>query len=212
MNRVDKILKTTTTGPREQVAVITHQRVSKRAPIGVPRLHSQPLDVIIADRVVTNHKVPPKKAKYDVNGPIFRNEASIAWHTSIVGGFLRILSETFKTLVRPRSSRSERSSPGLTAGTGGLQGVGATKQWIFEHIAFPMMVLFGKAQSAENGARKFADCLIGKLGKNGELLGAPEGKALGKLQDQKPMNPALTDPVLIRAFWNILEEAVGTVD
>ncbi|MCP5071258.1 MAG: SDR family NAD(P)-dependent oxidoreductase [bacterium] len=100
-------------------------------------------------------------------------------------------------------------TPGLTAGTKGLNGVGKFKQWMFENVGFPMMVLLGKAQTAEQGARKYADCLQGKIGHNGDLIGAPEGTALGHLQDQKPMNPSLTDANLRREFWAIVEEVLG---
>jgi len=100
-------------------------------------------------------------------------------------------------------------TPGFTAGTKGLKGVGAFKQWMFENIGFPVMVALGKAQSAKQGARKFADSLEGKVGKNGDVIGAPEGTALGAYTDQKPMNPGLTDPAIRDAFWNILEEVTG---
>lgn len=100
-------------------------------------------------------------------------------------------------------------TPGLTAGTKGLNGVGAFKQWMFEHIGFPLMVLLGRAQTAEQGGRKYADCLQGKIGGTGDLIGAPQGTALGELQDQKPMNPALTDAGLRDEFWRIVEAVCG---
>jgi len=100
-------------------------------------------------------------------------------------------------------------TPGLTAGTKGLNGVGAAKQWMFEHVGFPLMVLLGKAQTAAQGGRKFADCLQGAVGANGDLIGAPEGVAIGALQDQKTMNPALTDVALRERFWAVLESVCG---
>lgn len=100
-------------------------------------------------------------------------------------------------------------TPGLTAGTKGLSGVGAFKQWMFENIGFPLMVWLGKAQTASQGARKFVDCLEGAVGRNGDLIGAPEGTALGELVDQKPMNPGLTDPALRDSLWGLLEQVTG---
>lgn len=100
-------------------------------------------------------------------------------------------------------------TPGLTAGTNGLQGAGAFKQWAFEKIGFPLMVAFGKAQTAQQGGRKFADCLQGTIGDNGDLIGAPEGTALGALQDQKPMNPGFTNVELRRELWRVIEDACG---
>lgn len=100
-------------------------------------------------------------------------------------------------------------SPGLTAGTRGLAGVGRFKRFMLERIGFPLMVLLGKAQSPRRGARKYADCLEGRVGHGGDLIGAPEKTALGKLVDQKPMNPALTDPALRRELWGIVEEVCG---
>lgn len=100
-------------------------------------------------------------------------------------------------------------TPGLTAGTGGLEGIGAVKQWFFENVGFPLMVWFGKAQTAADGGRKFADCLLGEVGENGDLIGAPEGATLGPLVDQKPMNPCLTDPELRDELWRIVEATCG---
>ncbi|MCP4100786.1 MAG: hypothetical protein GY750_05080, partial [Lentisphaerae bacterium] len=45
--------------------------------------------------------------------------------------------------------------------------------------------------------------------KNGDLIGAPEGKALGKLVDQKPMNSALTNHQFRDVFWEITNEVGG---
>ena len=53
------------------------------------------------------------------------------------------------------------------------------------------------------------DCLAGKYGQSGDLIGAPEGKALGKLVDQKPMNSGLTNFQLIEAFWDITTSFCG---
>ncbi len=61
---------------------------------------------------------------------------------------------------------------------------------------FPIMGLLGKVQSPEAGARKNADCIEGQIGKSGDLLGAPEGVAIGELVNQKPMHPGFTTPVL----------------
>lgn len=100
-------------------------------------------------------------------------------------------------------------SPGLTAGTNGLRNVSQPKRFIMEKIGFPIMKLFGLAQSPEKAAGKFTDCLVGIYGKSGDVLGAPEGKTLGKLVDQKPMNNGLTNLQFINAFWDIIEETCG---
>jgi nucleoside-diphosphate-sugar epimerase len=100
-------------------------------------------------------------------------------------------------------------TPGMTYGTDGLKGLSGFKRWFAENVAFGLMKLMGIAQSPAQGGRKFADSISGKIGKNGDLIGAPEGKALGKLTDQKPMNPNFNNPVLINEFWQILEELFG---
>ncbi|MCP4448999.1 MAG: SDR family NAD(P)-dependent oxidoreductase [Myxococcales bacterium] len=101
-------------------------------------------------------------------------------------------------------------SPGLTAGTAGTASAGTFKNFIAQKIAFPIMRLLGKAQSPSDGGRKNADCLLGKVGENGDILGAPEGKALGTIVDQTPMNPAFSNKELRDEFWAILKEDFGT--
>ena len=100
-------------------------------------------------------------------------------------------------------------SPGLTAGTQGLDKVPNPKRFIMKHIGFPLLQLLGLAQGPKQAARKNVACLAGEYGKNGDLIGAPEGKALGKLVDQKPMNPALTNHLLRDAFWEIVTKSYG---
>ena len=100
-------------------------------------------------------------------------------------------------------------SPGLTSGTKGLRDVPNPKRFIFENIGFPLMNLFGIAQSPKQAALKYVDCLDGKYGKSGDLLGAPEGKTLGKIVDQKPMNAGLTNYQFRQAFWEIVLETLS---
>jgi NAD(P)-dependent dehydrogenase (short-subunit alcohol dehydrogenase family) len=100
-------------------------------------------------------------------------------------------------------------SPGLTAGTAGLKAAPPLRRWILENLGFPLMQLLGKAQSPRAGARKYADALLGRVGRRGDVLGAPEGKALGPIVDQAPMNPALTDDELADTVWRLAEEATG---
>ena len=97
-------------------------------------------------------------------------------------------------------------SPGLTSGTKGLRNVPNPKRFIFEKIGFPLMNLFGVAQNPKKAAQKFVDCLDGKYGESGDLLGAPEGKALGNIVDQKPMNSGLTNYQFRQAFWEIVNK------
>ena len=100
-------------------------------------------------------------------------------------------------------------SPGLTSGTNGLRDVPNPKRLFFEKVGFPLMKLFGIAQSPKQAAQKYVECLEGKYGKSGELLGAPEGKTLGKIVDQKPMNAGLTNFQFRQAFWEIVVEICG---
>lgn len=97
-------------------------------------------------------------------------------------------------------------SPGLTAGTNGLRDVGQPKRFIMEHIGFPFMKLMGIAQGPKQAGQKYVDCLLGKYGVNGDLLGAPEGKTIGKIVDQKPMNNGLTNLQFREAFWEIIQD------
>jgi len=100
-------------------------------------------------------------------------------------------------------------TPGLTHGTQGLSGAPPLRRLFLEKVGFPLMAALGKAQSPRDGARKYADCLVGKIGRNGDIIGAPEGTALGELTDQRPMNPAFDDATLSAELWRILEEIDG---
>lgn len=102
-------------------------------------------------------------------------------------------------------------SPGLTSRTNGLRDVKNPKRFILEKIGFPIMELFGLAQSPVKAAEKYVTCLNGEYGQSGDLIGAPEGKAIGKLVDQKPMNPGLTNSQFIETFWNITNKACGEI-
>ena len=97
-------------------------------------------------------------------------------------------------------------SPGLTYGTQGLNGTSPLRRWFMQNIGFNIMRLLGKAQSPRNGARKYADCIAGIIGQNGDVIGAPEGTALGKLVDQIPMNRAFSNKALRDEFWTITNE------
>ncbi len=95
-------------------------------------------------------------------------------------------------------------SPGLTSGSAGLIKLPLVKR-IFMSLFFEMLSLIGKSQNPKEGARKYADCLEGKIGENGDLLGAPEGKSIGTISDQTPMNQNFSNEYLINEFWTILE-------
>ncbi len=100
-------------------------------------------------------------------------------------------------------------SPGLTAGTSGLQNVPNPKRFFMEKLVFPFMMLIGLAQSPKQAAKKYVECLEGSHGESGDLIGAPDGKALGKLVDQKPMNSGLTNHQFIETFWDIAVKVGG---
>ncbi|ANQ51336.1 SDR family NAD(P)-dependent oxidoreductase [Flammeovirga sp. MY04] len=100
-------------------------------------------------------------------------------------------------------------TPGLTYGTNGLAAKPAIERFFLEKIGFGMMALFGIAQSPKAAAQKYVDAIEGRYGKNGDVLGAPDKKMLGKITDQKPMNEALTDAALIDEFWHIIKENFG---
>ena len=100
-------------------------------------------------------------------------------------------------------------SPGLTYGTDGLQGLSPAKKWFMKNIMFNIMRLIGQAQSPDDGGRKFANAINGSLGVNGDLLGAPAGKAIGRITDQTPMNPDFSNQEYIDEFWMILEDLFG---
>ncbi len=102
-------------------------------------------------------------------------------------------------------------SPGLTSGSEGLKNLPFMKRAVFGAM-FGFMNLIGMSQTPQKGGRKFADCLNGKIGKNGDLLGAPAGKAIGKISDQSPLNSAFTNQGLIDELWTILEEVTGPFD
>ena len=97
-------------------------------------------------------------------------------------------------------------SPGLTARTNGLDQLPNPKRFVIKKIGFPVMNLLGMAQSSKQAAEKYVACLAGKYGNNGDLIGAPEGKAIGKLVDQKPMNTSLTNHMLRDAFWEVTRQ------
>ena len=97
-------------------------------------------------------------------------------------------------------------SPGLTGGTRGLDRVKNPKRFVMKNIMFPLLTLIGFAQNKRKAAKKNFDCLDGVYGTTGEILGAPEGKALGRIVDQKPMNAALTNRNLIDGFWDLVQE------
>ena len=100
-------------------------------------------------------------------------------------------------------------SPGLTSRTNGLQHVHNPKRFLLERIGFPFMELIGIAQGPKAAAQKYYDALNGSYGENGDLIGAPEGKAVGKLVDQKPMNLALTNHALRDALFDFVKSNIS---
>lgn len=100
-------------------------------------------------------------------------------------------------------------SPGLTYGTAGLSSLSPIKQWFMQKIGFGIARLFGLAQSPKDGGRKFANCIEGKIGNHGDVLGAPNKKTIGKITDQTTMNAALNDQTYYDVLWDILEQVDG---
>ncbi len=103
-------------------------------------------------------------------------------------------------------------TPGLIAGTGGTTGMPAWKEVLFQRVAFPILVALGRAQWPEAAAARCVDCLAGRVGRHGSLLGAPEGTALGPLTDQTPMHPRFTDTAFQDAVWEVCVAAAGEVE
>ena len=91
-------------------------------------------------------------------------------------------------------------TPGLTHGTNGLASQSPLKRFIAEKIVFGITGLLGVSQSPKQGAEKYVSALLGEYGKNGDVLGAPEGKVLGPITDQKGMNPTLKDESVMDAM------------
>ncbi len=102
-------------------------------------------------------------------------------------------------------------TPGLTYGTNGLADTAPIQRFFMEKIMFPIAGLLGFAQSPMQGAQKYVDSLLGKYGSNGDVLGSPEGKVLGPIVDQKPMNKHFTDMEFQTGFLGMLETEFGAI-
>lgn len=100
-------------------------------------------------------------------------------------------------------------TPGLTTQSAGLGEHLPPFKARMMGFMLGVMKMLGRAQSPSAGGRKFADCLEGKVGRHGDLIGAPAGKAVGPLTDQSPMNPHFTDPAFIDTYWAVLEDVFG---
>lgn len=100
-------------------------------------------------------------------------------------------------------------TPGLIGGTGGTAGMPAWQEFVFQRLAFPVLVALGKAQWPDAAAAKCVDCLAGRVGAHGDLLGAPEGTALGPITDQKPMQSLFGDEAFQDAVWALCQTAGG---
>ena len=143
--------------------------------------------------------------KYLVNGTAEYNPMNAIGISKLVSALLAIkLSEEDK----------EREyvwfSPGLTSGTNGLDTMKGVKKVVMKHIAFPLFTALGFAQNPVSAARKYVDSLAGRIGHSGDVIGAPEGKALGKLVDQKPMNTAFTNHRLRNGLYDYTVQLLGS--
>lgn len=101
-------------------------------------------------------------------------------------------------------------SPGFTA-TAGIRGLPKPAEFLFKNVGFPILVALGKAQTTSNAAKKCVDVISGRVGQSGDILGAPGGKGLGNLVDQKPLNAAFTNDEFQSAFWDLIVQTVGDV-
>lgn len=97
-------------------------------------------------------------------------------------------------------------SPGFIYGTGGTNGLPKWQDWFAQNVVFKLMAKMGMAQSPKEAGEKLAQCLLGHVGHNGDILGAPEGKTIGALTDQKPMNSAFTNKALQARVWTIFND------
>jgi len=102
-------------------------------------------------------------------------------------------------------------TPGLIGGTGGTGGMPKWNEFLFQKVAFPVFVALGMAQWPAAAAAKCVDALAGRIGQRGDLLGAPEGKAIGPITNQKPMQPHFADEAFQDAMWEVAERAAGTM-
>jgi len=100
-------------------------------------------------------------------------------------------------------------SPGLTGGTYGLDHKPGMGRYLSKYLIFPVVTWLGLAQSPSQAAEKCVRVLTGELGQSGDLIGAPEGKVLGKLCDQKPMNPDFTNKLLRDQLFDYLQKEFG---
>ena len=152
-----------------------------------------------------------------INKPDFKTKVElIDYLTNATGKYKALdaigVSKYISALFTQKLAQSNPSrsyvwfSPGLTGGTKGLDALENPKKFIMKHIGFPMLQLLGLAQGPEKAAQKYVLALNSEIGSNGDLIGAPEGKTLGKLVDQKPMNPSLTNHQLIERSWDFVEE------
>ena len=129
-------------------------------------------------------------------------------------GVSKLMSAVLTIALSKKTSQNQEFvwfTPGLTYGTNGLADTPALQRFFMERIMFPIAALFGFAQSPIQGAKKYMDSLLGVYGKNGDVLGSPEGKVLGAIVDQKPMNTHFTDRSFQNGFLGVLEENFGSV-
>lgn len=148
-------------------------------------------------------KKPEFKSAKDLTAYIHKGNGSYSDIDAL--GTSKFMSALLVQEMAERDSLNEYVwfSPGLTAGTKGLINVPQPKKFMMENFGFPMMKLFGIAQGPVAAATKYVDALDGKYGQSGDLIGAPEGKGLGNLVDQKPMNEGFTNHNLRGSFWQI---------
>lgn len=111
-----------------------------------------------------------------------------------------------------KKENKERSfiwfSPGMTAGSVSIAQLPRLKRNVFR-LLFTIMKYLGVAQSPQRGGEKFAQCLLGIVGVNGAILGAPKGKVLGRFTNQIPLNTQIEDTGLQQALMELLDGAVA---
>ena len=75
--------------------------------------------------------------------------------------------------------------------------------FIIQNIVFKLLDILGFAQNSNIGGIKNAQCILGKVGRDGQLLGAPKNKTIGLLTDQTNMHEDFTNASYIQLIYSL---------